>query len=357
MPKNCYQPFIVQGLPGFPGLPGSGSGGGGGALQNRILQVATGYSSDPLENYQFLTIQSAIDYATSQSPTFLNTFTIYIASGTYEEDITLSSNINIEGVNPTAVYISGNININLSGPTFTTIENIINLSFNSQVSTNLIMSGSTIALIIRNSSLIVFSYEDNSINDSNIQIFNSTIQNITGNTGTNPNSSLEIFYSNINTMTITDSQSVILGSLIAELNIGSNCEAKASVSRIDNVNLTGTGIFPRPFITAENCALNNISTAAGTQANILSSKYMSLIGAGSIDRTQTFQVTGVSPINVPFIVPYLDTSYSVFITQVSVIPVSYSIDNKLVGSVDIIFLDDGVQTFDVLVTRTTSSIN
>lgn len=102
---------LVRGLPGFPG---SSSTGGSGALQDRQLEVATGYSStNILAGYQFLTIQSAIDYAAANlTPTTTNQVDLVIASGTYIEDVTLSPNIKLSGSgDPTAVTINGTVTI------------------------------------------------------------------------------------------------------------------------------------------------------------------------------------------------------------------------------------------------------
>lgn len=90
--KKCYCPIWL--LPPFP------SGGGTGilaVLPNRELQVATGYSpGTPLTNYQFTSVQDAIDYAvTNLTPSVANPVVIKIYPGTYTETITLASNIHL----------------------------------------------------------------------------------------------------------------------------------------------------------------------------------------------------------------------------------------------------------------------
>lgn len=82
-------------LPPFP----SPGGGGAGVLANRELQVATGYSpGTPLENYQFTSIQTAIDYAFNNlTPTVQNPVVVKIYPGLYVENISMRDNVHLVG--------------------------------------------------------------------------------------------------------------------------------------------------------------------------------------------------------------------------------------------------------------------
>lgn len=81
----------------FPPFP---STGGGGSTTNAVLpsyelQVAKDYSpGTPLSNYQFTTIQSAVDYADANLP---NGVVIKIYPGVYTENVVLPSGVWLVG--------------------------------------------------------------------------------------------------------------------------------------------------------------------------------------------------------------------------------------------------------------------
>lgn len=99
---------LVRGLPGFPGQRGpSGQGGGNFSFPTYILYVATDYDGEPNPNYQFTTIQNAINKATTLSPSETQPVTIYIAPGLYVEDITLSPFVSLVGAGLNSTFING----------------------------------------------------------------------------------------------------------------------------------------------------------------------------------------------------------------------------------------------------------
>lgn len=81
-------------LPPFPS-----PSGGAGVLANRELQVATGYSpGTPLENYQFTSIQTAINYAVDNlNPSVQNPVVVKIYPGLYVENINMQDNVHLVG--------------------------------------------------------------------------------------------------------------------------------------------------------------------------------------------------------------------------------------------------------------------
>lgn len=347
--QQCYQPLVIQGLPGFPGLPGSGGDGDGSPLQNRILQVAQGYSpGDLVENYQFLTIQSAIDYAASQNPTLINQFVIYIAPGFYNEILTVSNNISLAGSGYNTVIITGVITYNMNIAGIAVIENILNPN---SLIVNILIDGSTFYL--RNSSISNVSVINTSISGF-FETINSQIQILTL---TGPFLNSKIGYCDIsNGLTAVDNNNLkIIGSMITpNFDISGTTQPTCTDCNFGIINLLSAS----STLVAKQCNMSTLTTVAGSSANILGSTFQSITGLGSVDRTQSLSVTGTAP-SVPVVLspPYIDANYQVAVTQTAGVLGAFLIQNKLAAGFNITSAGVAAQDFDVIVTRTFSTLN
>lgn len=366
-------PIIIQGLPGFPGTPGSGGGGDGGALQNLILQVATGYSSDPLEDYQFLVIQEAIDYAISQSPTAIgNPFTIYIAPGSYTENLTIPSNVHLVGSSYSTSIIFGNVDVEMSDLGFSSIENIFIIG---DLSVNINVSATT--FFLENSKInddFNFSFTSLGITDSEISIDDSILNNLIETpVSLTPNPSINIKDSMISSFTISTVVADVKNSEFTIINASNTSTVNLFSTKVSTTNFTGTSILRAseckifsinggsgtPIIIANECDLSDV--AVNGTANLLGSTFSILSGTGGIDRTQTFRITTSSASfvfafnSMPSLVnPYIDTNYQVLLTQTSGVATPFTVTIKTIAG----FTVNGVSgaTYDAIVTRQTSTI-
>lgn len=336
---------LVKGLPGFPGQRCSG-GGGNFAFPNYVLYVATSYDGEPDPDYQFTTIQSAINKAVTLSLSELQSVTIYIAPGTYVENITLAPHISLVGSGMYSTLIYGSVTYVDETTTGSVIISIYSLTFvnpdttltllrdgddsdditvvfleDSIVISHIVSSGDIFLQatnsIVRNLTLssdfifqncIVTDHSDIILNHSGVFSFCSvTISSITVN-----DSSITIYSSSVKSYGGPPSQIVLEDSQVGIYNshIGSDFTLENSRMTIYNSN-NNTGI---------DIAVDETSTLDMRQ--FAGNKNITGNGTVTVDRLDTtVDFTGIDELvftfNDEFGFQYFGTSYSVTMTPIN----------------------------------------
>lgn len=370
--KSCVP--LLRGLPGFPAVSAGGGGGGDGVLANRQLQVAQSYSpGTPLTNYQFTSLQTAINYANSLSPTASTPISILIYPGTYNGVFTLYDNIHLTGFGDgSLVFLNGTLTYNnvapnsITGIADLTVIGATTLTLNTPstfLSTKILFSGQTTYSTVASAEFIIdncwFSNTVNfgpmvaqaTANEKTVAVSNSiftgavnvgtdagagnvVVVNVIGSTfdescivAVGNGTSASILRANSCTFIVHGTLALPTG---AKVTVATNAFANLMGSPIPSTAVTGSGTADMDLIVNTSMSVSDVG------ANVLFSSAYGASGFGTITNTSA-------------------TGYVVTVTPVTNTPVAISIDSPSATGVTL-YSETGTVNAQVAIHRAMSPI-
>jgi hypothetical protein len=323
----------------------------------RVLWVAPSWPVGADPSIYFTTITAAITQAATMSPAFDNPVSIVIFPATYNESLTLVSNVNYVGLPATfgTVFLNGNatwtpgFGVNQSQALVNGVATTEQINWNSisQSPSNM----NTFTFDSTNKPVTIDPVTNKPVGSAQFFSGHSTFERISF-TGRGPQYQLDnsifyagtIFLSNRGPVTFTDMQGGVTphagveiegvrfrglnlaGSTICRIQSGENVAPPnnpPSIALTDTAQCFAQGLnFENPItvasgckFVASGCVLNNtLTVAAGGKADIRASvSNANLLGAGTINRSVWlgFAHTNPGTTNVPLIPPFPDNAYNV----------------------------------------------